>query len=143
MAKLPIKGTSPDLTPSQMSARVVGYFIAMLLSLWLQGLDLNQRHLGYEPSALPDCATLLSFFSARAGRGATPHRRSVPPPVRWGPHPKAPRALTGESKTHAGQRAWFAPVQTQPNKGKVVQTSHFVIHPQKPPVKPFFLIFHA
>lgn len=24
---------------------------------WSRGLDLNQRHLGYEPSELPDCST--------------------------------------------------------------------------------------
>jgi hypothetical protein len=28
-----------------------------LLILWLRGLDLNQRPLGYEPNELPGCST--------------------------------------------------------------------------------------
>src|SRR5947208_13104767 len=27
------------------------------LEIWLRGLDLNQRPLGYEPNELPDCST--------------------------------------------------------------------------------------
>ena len=31
--------------------------LSWLTWLWLRGLDLNQRPLGYEPNELPDCST--------------------------------------------------------------------------------------
>src|ERR1035438_10628668 len=30
---------------------------SLLAPIWLRGLDLNQRPLGYEPNELPDCST--------------------------------------------------------------------------------------
>lgn len=33
--------------------------------LWLRGIDLNDRPLGYEPSALPGCATPPKLWSPR------------------------------------------------------------------------------
>lgn len=32
--------------------------ITVVILSWLQGWDLNPRHLGYEPNELPDCSTL-------------------------------------------------------------------------------------
>src|SRR6266568_2221251 len=40
-----------------------------LCFLWLRGLDLNQRPLGYEPNELPGCSTPQVQFSNSAGRG--------------------------------------------------------------------------
>ena len=31
--------------------------LARIFGIWLRGLDLNQRPLGYEPNELPDCST--------------------------------------------------------------------------------------
>jgi hypothetical protein len=33
--------------------------------IWLRGLDLNQRPLGYEPNELPDCSTPRQLFFKR------------------------------------------------------------------------------
>ena len=44
------------------------------LVLWLRGVDLNHRPLGYEPNELPDCSTPQSHGSvaARAGQIFSP-----------------------------------------------------------------------
>ena len=36
---------------------VVANLLIELRKIWLRGLDLNQRPLGYEPNELPDCST--------------------------------------------------------------------------------------
>src|SRR5574341_2376438 len=42
---------SKDESPDRHLARACTRFV------WLRGLDLNQRPLGYEPNELPDCST--------------------------------------------------------------------------------------
>ena len=48
--------------------------------LWLRGLDLNQRPLGYEPNELPDCSTprchRLPYLTAPALSSVTRDTRS-------------------------------------------------------------------
>jgi hypothetical protein len=39
--------------------------------VWLRGLDLNQRPLGYEPNELPDCSTPRKHSIRRRARLAT------------------------------------------------------------------------
>ena len=51
--------------------------------IWLRGLDLNQRPLGYEPNELPDCSTprydLLQINNMAEKEGFEPPRRFRPP----------------------------------------------------------------
>ena len=42
-----------------------------LLILWLRGLDLNQRPLGYEPNELPGCSTPLLNTNKRVNSRQT------------------------------------------------------------------------
>ena len=39
--------------------------------VWLRGLDLNQRPLGYEPNELPDCSTPRKHYSVTLVRLTT------------------------------------------------------------------------
>ncbi len=38
-----------------------------LRKVWLRGLDLNQRPLGYEPNELPDCSTPRDHYIGAKG----------------------------------------------------------------------------
>jgi hypothetical protein len=39
--------------------------------IWLRGMDLNHRPLGYEPNELPDCSTPHRYGSATASARQT------------------------------------------------------------------------
>jgi hypothetical protein len=43
----------------------------VFVGVWLRGLDLNQRPLGYEPNELPGCSTPHSQFSNHNSDGST------------------------------------------------------------------------
>ena len=42
--------------------------------VWLRGVDLNHRPLGYEPNELPDCSTPHKNHNSAVERGQTSHR---------------------------------------------------------------------
>lgn len=60
---IPLARLSQDLrhgapSPHREGLRSRSYQEPLFAPIWLQGRDSNPRPLGYEPSALPGCATL-------------------------------------------------------------------------------------
>ena len=51
--------------------------IGLIWLVWLRGLDLNQRPLGYEPNELPGCSTPQNQFTNCAYEGQLPAMRGA------------------------------------------------------------------